>query len=235
MIKNKLERFGLNANALKIVAVIAMIIDHIVFWWIPSYSTSYLILRGVGRIVAPIMCYFIAEGYFYTSNKMKYLGRIFLFAIISHFPYVIYFDMDLWSGTGVIWTLFLGLLSLMILKSDKVLFLEKIILIIICLFLARNADWNYVGVLWILGFGFFRDRFLLQILSFIMIGTLFYLLPAYLQGEPLISFRLGIFLAIPFLAVYDGTRGKKSNIIKWGFYIIYPLHLIILNIFRNFI
>ena len=33
---------------------------------------------------APIMWFFIAEGYFYTKNLKKYAGRLFFFALISH-------------------------------------------------------------------------------------------------------------------------------------------------------
>ncbi|MGX7196570.1 TraX family protein [Enterococcus olivae] len=235
MIETRINKLKFNANTLKIIAVIAMIIDHSAYWWVSSGSTSYLVLSGIGRIVAPIMCYFVAEGYFYTSSKLKYLGRMFLFALVSHFPYVLYFDMDWWSGTSVIWTLFMGLLALTILKSPKILSVEKLILIIFCLMLVKDADWNYIGVLWILGFGFFRGRFSLQMVAFVVIGFVLYLLPSYLQEESFISLRLGMLLSIPLLALYDGTRGKNSTVIKWGFYIAYPLHLLILFILRNLI
>ena len=39
----------------------------------------------IGRLTCPIMCYFIAEGYYYTKSFQKYALRLFLLAIVSHF------------------------------------------------------------------------------------------------------------------------------------------------------
>ena len=38
--------------------------------------------------------------------------------------------------------------------------------------------------------------------------------------------QLFMILAIPFILLYNGERGKEN---KWMFYIYYPLHMIILN------
>ena len=59
---------AISANALKILAVIAMITDHSVALVLPYGSVLRLILRIFGRIAAPIMCFMIAEGYHYTSS-----------------------------------------------------------------------------------------------------------------------------------------------------------------------
>ncbi|MDN6607892.1 MAG: conjugal transfer protein TraX, partial [Tetragenococcus halophilus] len=67
----------------------AMIVDHTTFWLVPSDTLFYVILRMIGRLAAPIMCYLISEGYFHTSNKKKYLKRLFIFALISHYPYIL--------------------------------------------------------------------------------------------------------------------------------------------------
>ena len=65
---------NLNSNQLKIIAVFAMIFDHILWVINPGYNNGvlYLVLHIIGRIVAPIFCYFIAEGAYYTKNR-KYL------------------------------------------------------------------------------------------------------------------------------------------------------------------
>ncbi|MCS0543528.1 conjugal transfer protein TraX, partial [Aeromonas veronii] len=46
------------------------------------------------------------------------------------------------------------------------------------------------------------------------------------------AYQIGIFLAIPLLLMYKGKRGRKSNLLKWGFYVFYPLHLIVLYIIK---
>ncbi len=60
---------SLNANALKIIAVTAMIVDHTTFWLVQNNTLLYVILRMFGRFAAPIMCYLISEGYFHTSIR----------------------------------------------------------------------------------------------------------------------------------------------------------------------
>lgn len=68
-----------------------MTLDHLAWLIFPGYSLHPLaiILHILGRIAFAIFAYFIAEGYYYTSNKKRYLLRIFLFALISHVPYML--------------------------------------------------------------------------------------------------------------------------------------------------
>ena len=84
----------LNSNVIKIIAIIAMTIDHIAWCVFPGYSAEPLpvILHIIGRLTCPIMCYSIAEGYHYTKDVDKYTKRLFAFAIISHFAYVFMYE-----------------------------------------------------------------------------------------------------------------------------------------------
>lgn len=85
-----MEKKGLNGNALKLLAIGAMTIDHIAWAMFPGYPKAWLpiLLHLIGRITCPIMCFFIAEGFHYTHDIRKYTGRLFGFAILSHFCYV---------------------------------------------------------------------------------------------------------------------------------------------------
>lgn len=51
-----------------------MLLDHFAGLFINHDTIGSMALRVPGRIVAPIMCYMISEGFFYTSNKRNYLG-----------------------------------------------------------------------------------------------------------------------------------------------------------------
>ena len=86
MTKNKL----LNSNQLKLIAIVAMTVDHIAWAVFPGYPLDAVpvIMHIIGRLTCPIMCYFIAEGYHYTKNINKYTARLFIFAVISHFAYI---------------------------------------------------------------------------------------------------------------------------------------------------
>lgn len=225
----------LNSNILKVIAIISMVVDHTSIWLVPKGTTLDIILHAFGRLAAPIMCYLIAEGYFYTSNVSKYIKRLFIFALISHFPFVMFLGLSWWQGTSVIWTLLMGLIALNVSQKTDLSIVIRVFLIVLCCLLAWTADWNYIGVLWILFFGIFRGRFHLQMLSFTLIGGVLYIIPGLYNSGLESIFRFGILLIIPLIALYNGTQGRKSNLIKWGFYVFYPLHLILLYIFRYII
>jgi len=117
---------GLTTNDLKAIAIVAMTMDHVAMAFIPSNTVIYQLFRVVGRLTIVIMCYMIVEGYNHTHNMKKYLARMFMFAIVSHVPYVFFHTgkISLFFGenrfqTSVMWPLFLGLVSLCIWNNDK--------------------------------------------------------------------------------------------------------------------
>ena len=61
---------GLNGNQLKLIAIIAMTVDHLAWVLFPGYSLqpAAIALHLLGRIAAPVFCFFIAEGFFYTHD-----------------------------------------------------------------------------------------------------------------------------------------------------------------------
>lgn len=220
---------GLMSNQLKLIAIIAMTWDHAVTLFVPHTSPYYLLLHIPGRLAAPFMCFLVAEGYHHTSNLTKYLGRLLLFAIISHVPYNLCFrfsPLEFWRSTSVIWSLFMGLAALTIAEHSRLPTALKISLIVFCCMLTRSADWNYIAVLMILAFGIFRDEPVKRTIAHLTIGVLYVAQGAY-YGLSMVP-RLGIFLSVPLLLLYNGQRGRKSKALQWGFYWFYPLHLLLL-------
>ena len=61
----------MNRNILKYIAVIAMVIDHTALTFVGMDNPLGLAMRVFGRLTAPIMCYFLVEGYIYTRSKKK--------------------------------------------------------------------------------------------------------------------------------------------------------------------
>lgn len=111
--------FSLTGNALKGIAILAMTVDHLTWTLAPGYSRVpwVLLLHLFGRITAPIMWFFIAEGFHYTRNLKKYGLRLFILAIISHFAYNFCFGISMlpfrsgvFNQTGVVWIACLGAL-----------------------------------------------------------------------------------------------------------------------------
>ena len=105
---------GLNSNQLKIIAILAMTLDHLIWTVFPGYSTQWFVVlcHMIGRLTAPIMWFFIAEGYHHTRSVKKYAARLFSLAVISHFAYNFCFGIPLlpfrtgvFNQTGVVWSL----------------------------------------------------------------------------------------------------------------------------------
>lgn len=223
------------SNALKNIAIVVMFFDHFFSVFIEHDSLLGSISRIPGRVAAPIMCYLIAEGFFHTSNINKYIIRLFAFAVISHFPYDLYYHLTWWKATSVIWGLLLGLVALAVVMKEQYSPFVKIIAVGICCMLAYPADWNYIGVLWIVCFGVFHGNFKKQMIGFTLIGILLYVIPTIVRFGWPHAYEFGILLSIPLLYMYNGKQGKRSRFIKWSFYIFYPAHLIFLCILRYFV
>lgn len=237
---------GLSANTLKIIAAAAMLIDHIAWCFVEKYSFSGQVMHIIGRFTAPIMCFFIAEGFYYTKNVKKYLLRLGIFAVISWFPYVFLekstFPVYFYNGRlffipyqSVIFTLFLGLLTLVIIHSDKLKKPLKIPILAIITVLSFLGDWPVFAILWIVIFDAFRGDFRMQAVFFtissVIILVLFY---GIINQAPIITyfFQFGVLLALVPLYFYNGKRGKGGRFGKWFFYIFYPLHMLILGILK---
>ncbi len=232
----------MTSNKLKIIAVIIMLIDHVASAFFIGHDEIYIIMRFIGRFAAPIFCFLIAEGYHYTKNITHYLLRLFLFAIISHVPYVLLNGYAVFpiEKTSVMWPLFLGLLALVISKSPKVhLALKFAAIIVICL-VADYGDWNFVAVLWILCFGYYHNNKLIQFICFAAVGWFFYIVPVvepvgFLPTELLKNYAVyGIFGAWIFIYLYNGKRGIKSKALSMMFYLFYPLHLAIIYLLKMY-
>lgn len=141
-------------------------IDHIADLIYPAFPANPIavILHIVGRLTAPIMWFFICEGFYYTKSLKKYLLRMFVFAILSHFAYCFAFGINyipfsdgVLNQTSVIWSLFWSIVVLWILNSDnKLKDWQKWLLIIIINAITFPADWSCIAVMAIVTM--YRDR-----------------------------------------------------------------------------
>ena len=224
---------GLNRNQLKYIAIITMIIDHIAFAFIPSSNPIYSICRFFGKLTAPIMCYFLAEGYNYTSSKMKYGLRLFIFSIISQFAFSLAFYNTLFIlKLNMIFTLLICFLILLCYDKIKNKLL-KVFSIILLIIVSYFSDWGIFAPLWVLGFYIFKGKITVQVISY-YISTILAIVFKYILIKN-ISFNslliyFGLFLFIPFMYLYNGQKGNNSKFNKWFFYIFYPLHLLIIMV-----
>ena len=80
-----LDKGLLNGNAIKIIALITMTIDHVGYMLFPSITW----MRIVGRIAMPLYAFMISEGCKYTKNKLKYFLLVFLLGVACQIVYYV--------------------------------------------------------------------------------------------------------------------------------------------------
>ena len=243
-------RRGLSANALKLIAIIAMTLDHIAWLLYPGYPTEALPLaiHILGRLTCPIMCYFIAEGYHYTSSFRRYALRLFLLAVVSHFAYIFasnaytnwhsflpFYNGSILNQTGVVWSLLGGLLMLRVNDTDWPE-AKKAACILLLSLVTFPADWSCIAALCILSIGANRGDRKKQLLwcafYVCLYAAVYFVFLDRLYG----LVQLCVFLSVPLLRLYNGTRGKSprlNRVMKPLYYLYYPLHLFVIGIARE--
>jgi len=255
----------LTGNSLKVIAVLTMVIDHlckIVLQWLLSNYWGVMVdngqmsweqfqqidnfirfdLQSVGTIAFPLFCFLLAEGFRYTRDKKRYIGLMFIFALISEIPFDIGFfsEYSQMEGTfpfylkyqNVFFTLFLGLLTLVCLerlsckseiRTEKI---KSVILQVICVAVLAlvaeliRCDYGMQGILYIAAFYVCRNHRIYQVLLFLL---------AYMGAtgnQP----PLCTLLACLIILLYNGKRGKLK--LKYFFYAFYPAHILVLYLIQ---
>ena len=242
----------LDSNTIKLIAIIAMTVDHIAWFLFPDYPQEVIpiVMHVIGRITCPIMCYFIAEGYHYTKNIDKYTCRLFIFAFVSHFAYIFFSENfvdcmsfvpfyygEILNQTSVMWSLAWGLVMLRVVNSKKInRDITKTLLVILICIISFPSDWSCVASLCILAFGTNRDNFKTQMLWMIFYVAIYSAVYFFSIDKIYGILQMSVVLSIPVLFMYNGKRGKNqtaNKIMKWSFYIYYPLHLFIIGLIQH--
>lgn len=206
---------GINTFTLKLIAVFAMLIDHIGLLLFPECS----ILRVVGRLAFPIFAYALAEGFVYTKNIKKYLIRLGIFAFVSEVPFDLvvsgkWIDFEL---QNIFFTLFFALAALALMEKTTNVFLKMLIGTIVTL-LAGGACFDYgcMGILMVFLFYYLREKKMWQVFA---IAILLLLTSGGIQLFAMLAF-------IPIL-MHNRKQGPKW---KLFFYLFYPIHLLLIYI-----
>lgn len=242
----------LNSNQLKLIAIIAMTVDHIAWAMFDGYPTALLplVMHIIGRLTCPIMCYFIAEGYHYTRNINKYTFRLFAFAFVSHFAYIFasndfvdfkslipFYYGNFLNQTSVMWSLAWGLVMLRIADSKRIKSIYKVLLVILICIITLPSDWSCIAALCIMAIGTNRGDFRKQMSWMIFYVALYSLVYFFAIDKVYGVLQMGVVLSIPIIAMYNGKRGKNPKInkfMKWFFYIFYPAHLFVIGLINYF-
>ena len=169
-------RCGLSGTALKYIACITMLIDHIGASCIeagillPALAAGAAscggipvstllaadrVLRYIGRLAFPIFCFLAVEGFLHTHDVKKYVRRLLLFGLLSEAPFDLAFFRTPFAPQhqNVYWTLALGVLAMAGLKrfekENGLPGWQGLVWAGGCaaLALAANTDYHAIGVL----------------------------------------------------------------------------------------
>lgn len=234
-----------NRDVIKYIAMFTMLLNHIahveLFDLTPVW---YEVLEDIGYFTAPVMCFFLVEGYQYTRSKKQYGRRLLLFAILSQIPYELAFH---YGSANMIFTLFVCYLILVAMERIQ----STIICTIICTLLVMVtvvSDWGIIAPLLTILLCMSAGNKKKMALSYGIICVAFVLInmgsKTVEPGNPapeiiLRSAASGIgILAAAFtvLVLYNGKRMERGkNFSKWFFYIFYPAHLLVLYLLKTFV
>ena len=227
----------MSGSILKLIACLAMLLDHIAAF-LPGdylYMNETLFMAGdktitlrmlfhyIGRTAFPLFAFLITEGFIHTGNRKRYAINLLLFALISEIPWNLVRCGELiYHRQNVFFTLFLvyaGLCAIDCFRES----ISKTGLSLLGLLVASillKADYGCFG------YGFIILLYMLREKKVIM-GIV---------GACVLPSRwIGGMAFIPIL-MYNGKRGfAKSNWVKYAFYAFYPVHLIIIYIIRTFL
>ena len=237
-----------SGTALKTIACITMLVDHIGASCIeagiltpgldagtlsqdtlsayPLYRLD-MVLRFTGRLAFPLFCFLLVEGFVHTRDAKKYVRRLFLFALISEVPFDLAFFRTSFAldHQNVYWTLALGVLAMAGLKHfekpDGSASWKGLLCVAGCTLAALVActDYDGIGVLIICALYLTRGDRKRQCIV----------------GAVLFAWELTAPLAFVLVWFYNGQRGRCTPAMQKVFYWFYPVHLSVLAVVTNLI
>lgn len=214
----------IDRSVLKWIAVLTMVIDHVGAILFPDQ----IWMRVIGRVAFPIYAYCLAEGFRYTSDYRRYLGRLALFAILSEIPFDLAFYGVPFSFAhqNVFFTLTLGLILLWVLERcrEQLLLCAGAFAVLCFLAQALHMDYGAGGLLMVFAFYLAQQGTSPWIAWGIFV---FINLFGYAGGV-----QWAAILALLPIGLYSGKAGKRK---QRFFYWIYPLHLLLLWIIEKYI
>ncbi len=231
----------LNGNAIKLLAALFMLIDHIGVLLLPDWQ----ILRIIGRLSFPLYAYMIAEGCRYTRNKLRYFLSVFLLGALCQGVYLVYGGEQ---KLNVLLTFSISILLVYALQAFKKqlsdpkatrggrfaasTLLAASLVAVLLLNMAIDVTYRFFGCVLPLFASLFMpvsatpteaehqlDRTPLHVLC-LGVGSL----ALSLDYGGIQFFCLA---ALPLLLLYSGKRGKRK--MKYFFYVFYPTHLVLLE------
>lgn len=221
-------------EALKLLACITMFIDHfgatiVRTWSSPYMAKIYYLCRIIGRVSFPLYCFLLVEGMRHTRNTGKYILRLAVGILLAELPFDFLFEGGFsWESQSVMVTLALGAVMLWCMGQTEKAWL-KVLLILPFSLLAEftKCDYGAGGVAMIAAFALF-DQLILQTVALFLVNWLRRSTAAVTVLGFAVRIKLMAVFAIIPIALYNGRKLTRNKVVQWGFYLFYPLHMLVL-------
>ena len=116
--------------------------------------------------------------------------------------------------------------------SEKMKMSVKALFILLICVITFPSDWSCIASLCILAIGTNRGDFKKQMLWMIFYVGIYSVVYFFALDKLYGLIQMAVVLSVPVIMMYNGQRGsnpKINKIMKWFFYIYYPLHLFIIG------
>ena len=232
-VNETMEKNGYTANFIKMIAIATMTIDHLAWLLFPGFAVGFVPIgmHLIGRLTAPLMWFFVAEGYRHTSSRWRYFKRLMILAVVSHFAYCFAFGLPyipfqggLLNQTSVAWTLACSVLLLMVIDSDKKA-LTKILGVVAIVAITFPADWSSIAAVTIMYFYTNEGDLKKQAMWFAVWIALYVLIYFLAIDKVYALIQFGTLNSLFLIRKYNGKRGESKFVGKF-FYYYYPLHMV---------
>ena len=215
-----------SAAVLQILAIVAMTIDHIGYYLLPSC----LPLRAIGRIAFPIFAFMLVEGFRHTRSRQKYFLRLLITAVISQvIIYLFAFRFGYAYPHNVVFSLAFALIALVCAEQGG-FYLVAVPLLVLTAG-AFECEYGIHGVLLALGI-YYADRIFANN-RFLRVMAQSIVLVATMCSQTLETgwvVQIYSLAAIAPIALYSGKKGRRLP--RLFGYIYYPAHLAVLFLIK---
>lgn len=227
---------------IKVIACISMVFDHLRYA-IPEIN-NYFFLKNIGRLSFPLFAFCIVEGYVHTKNLKKYILRLFIFGLISQYPFMLFRTLvNEYFYIDIMFTFIFGIIAIMCFDKIKNKIIGFILSVaVVALGFVCHVDYGWFGVATCLLLFMFREKKVQRTAAFLTLIITYYSISIitglYERGAIGLdnffhSFYLNLskmvftFLSTSFMWLYSGEPGKKSKFSKYFFYIFYPVNCLV--------
>ena len=217
-------------DALKLLALISMVLDHIGYIFEPVLPEMLMVLlRCIGRLAFPIFAYYAAVGAKHTRRRIVYIGRLAVAALLTQPFFALMGD-----GVNVLVTLGMGVVSIWGYEWLKQS-IGPVALIVPCLAAALcelvHTDYGAYGVLFVFCWHWLQYSKEKQFAAFTVLTIAVVSIPQLQTGSAQLLCLSALRVIHSF--AQDVGSWRVVHLPRYTFYIFYPVHMGLLWLLYN--